>query len=96
MSAWGRSEYGRTKPGEANKNAAPGPQWNKPYRKTPKTRSAAIRAHCYECNGVKSFTEYNDCIDESCALYPFRPGEGPGKAPKGKQKPPQKANTDAK
>lgn len=42
------------------------------------TRAVAIRKHCMECNGTKVFDISSDCVDPSCDLYPFRPGDGPG------------------
>jgi len=34
------------------------------------TRSQAIRAHCYDCNGMGELT---DCDNTECSLYPFSP-----------------------
>ena len=34
------------------------------------TRSQAIRAKCYDCNGMG---ESNECDIETCSLYPYSP-----------------------
>ena len=34
------------------------------------TRSQAIKAECYECNGEKESKE--DCLVDTCPLYPYR------------------------
>ena len=34
------------------------------------TRSQAVKAKCYDCNGMG---ESGDCDIESCSLYPFSP-----------------------
>ncbi len=36
------------------------------------SRVSAVRAMCHECMGWE--TKPRDCDDESCPLYPYRPG----------------------
>lgn len=47
----------------------------------PKSLKMAVRLHCMECNGVKKIRPLpeEDCVSRSCALYPYRPWDGPGK-----------------
>lgn len=63
-----------------------GEEEGKLMRKT--TRKVAIHRHCYECSGTRRFDSENDCVDPGCDLYPFRPGNGPGrkKAPRGRER----------
>ena len=41
----------------------------------------AINTQCRECNDVRGeWHDGNDCTGKSCALYPYRPGNGQGHA----------------
>lgn len=72
-------------PQPANEQPPKGSQWDRPRGVIIKTLSktgllAGIHAHCRECMGVEKWIGDVDCVDATCALYPARPGDGPGRA----------------
>ena len=49
-------------------------EWESHLRGEPLSRKQAIKAHCYECNGLESSNV--DCQGHNCPLYAYFPYKG--------------------
>ena len=74
----------------ANFALPPGDQWSNPKERTRRlSRTEAIHAHCRECLGLAVWNAQigNDCDDNACDLWIWRPGNGKGRVKTGKGHP---------